>query len=81
MQLQLDFSKPRIDSGKKTERIPTAVSSELKEFVDKMAQMQGVSVSELVHRYVVEGLKNDVVNIFIPEPHMDKSLREILQKT
>jgi hypothetical protein len=82
MQLNLDFSKMRQVStdGKKIQRIPTAVSPELKQFVETMAKMQGTSVSELTHRYIVNGLKDDIASIFIPEPHLDKSLRELLKR-
>lgn len=81
MQLNLDFSAVQhSQDGKKLEKIPVACSDELKSFVSIMAQRQGVTVSELAHRYIVEGLKEDVVRLFIPEPHLDKSLREIMSK-
>lgn len=80
-QLKLDFSQSHIShDGKKEKRIPVAVSEELKEFVELMSRKQSVSVSELTHRYIVEGLKNDVAKIFMPEPHLDKTLRDVLEK-
>jgi len=83
-QMNLDFSKVHIlapsQDGKKEYRIPTAVSQELKEFVELMARKQGTSVSELTHRYIVNGLKNDIANVFMPEPHLDKTLRDVLAK-
>ena len=82
-QMTLDFSKVHTQTqqdGKKELRIPTAVSQELKEFVELMARKQNLSVSELTHRYIVDGLKNDIANVFMPEPHLDKSLRELLAR-
>ena len=80
-QVSIDFSRPkRRDDGKKMERIPVACSSDLKEFVARMATIQGSTVSEIAHRYIVEGMKNDLANIFLPEPHMNKSLRDVLSK-
>jgi hypothetical protein len=81
-QLTLDFSRVRAvhEDGKKDRRIPTAASQELKELVEIMARKQGISVSELTHRYIVEGLRSDLMQIFLPEPHLDKSLREVLGK-
>ncbi len=81
LQIPIDFTGHRHpEEGKKLDRIPVAASEELKSFVTKMASMQRISTSELVHRYIVEGLKEDIVRLFIPEPHLDKSLREILDK-
>jgi hypothetical protein len=81
IQLNLDFSAVQHPSdGKKLEKIPVACSDELKSFVSKMADLQKITVSELAHRYIVEGLKEDVVRLFIPEPHLDKSLRDLLSK-
>ncbi|MBN1545729.1 MAG: hypothetical protein JW902_03625 [Syntrophaceae bacterium] len=81
-QISLDFSRfhPAFQDGKKEQRIPTAVSQELKEFVELMARIQGTTVSEMTHRYIVDGLKNDLAKIFMPEPHLDKSLRDVLAK-
>lgn len=80
MQLKLDFTNPRHDDGKKTDSVTIALSTELKEFLNLMSTKQGVSRSELTHRYIVEGIKNDVARIFMPEPHLDKSLRDVLAK-
>jgi len=81
-QISLDFSRARssLQDGKKDVRIPTAVSLELKEFVELMARVQGTTVSEMTHRYIVDGLKNDVAKKFMPEPHLDKTLRDLLTK-
>jgi hypothetical protein len=80
MQTNLDFSKPHLQEGKKDFRIPVAVSPELKEFVEMMSRVQDTSVSELGHRYFVEGLQRDVASRFMREPHLDKTLRELLAR-
>jgi len=80
MQGKFDFTRPQIQESKKDARIPIAASPEFKEFVEMMARKLGVSTSELGHRYFVEGLQRDVAETFLPEPHLDKSLREVMAK-
>ena len=81
MQLKLDFSpKPSIDSGKKTERITITCSSDFKEFLDLFCRLSKTNISELGFRYLLEGMRNDLAAMFIAQPHLDKSLREVLQK-
>ncbi len=81
-QVGFDFSRtrPLIQDGKKEARIPTACSPEFLEFVKLMAHVQGTTVSEMTHRYIVKGLKEDIGDKFMPEPHLDKTLRELLAK-
>ena len=81
MQTNFDFSQAQHhEDGKKLKRLPTAVSEDLKTFVEMMATKQRVSASELVHKYIVKGLKDDIGDVFFPEPHLDKTLRELLGK-
>lgn len=81
-QLTLDFSRPPIsvDTGKKTERISFSGSSDLKEFLETCAVKQGLSVSELCQRYVIEGLKNDIGTMLLIQANMQKSLEEIMAR-
>ena len=82
-QLNLDFSKvnPLVsDPGKKTERITFTCSSEFKEFLELFSRVQEMTVSELCHRYILEGMRSDLGNLFMAQPHLDKTLRELLAK-
>ncbi len=82
-QLTLDFSKinPLVsDNGKKTERIPFTCSSEFKEFLELFARVLDITVSELCNRYVLEGMRSDLGSLFMAQPHLDKTLRELLAK-
>ena len=82
MQIKLDFSKKPIldvDPNKKTERIAVACSEDFKEFFQRFCKLLKTNESELAQRYILEGMKNDLANIFLPQPHLDKSLREILK--
>lgn len=80
MQVNLDFSRPQIQETKKEQLVHARVSPELKEFIELMARVKGMGSSPLIHRYIVEGLKNDLADKFMPEPHLDKTLRELLAK-
>lgn len=82
MQLDIDFKPKPInkDPGKHTERLTITCSSEYKEFVDLFCKIQKMTTSELCHRYILEGMKNDLADIFIAQPHLDKSLRKILEQ-
>jgi hypothetical protein len=79
-QLTIDF-KPRIPTyEKKEERVSFACSGDLKGLIDLMARRQGEDRSVLIHRYVVKGLQDDLAEQFLAEPHLDKTLRKILQE-
>ena len=83
-QLTLDFSHQRPlcsdDPGKKTERITITCSSEYKDFVDLFCRVRGSTVSEICHHYILEGMRADLATLFMAQPHLDKSLRDILEK-
>jgi hypothetical protein len=70
-----------IADGKKLSRIPIACSDDLKGFVESMAKAQGVSVSEMCHRYIIQGLQNDLGAVFLQEPHLDKRLRDLMVRS
>jgi len=79
-QLTLDLRSRVVDDGKKQHRLTCTCSQEFKEFVEKVARLRKTTVSELIYEYVLQGMKDDIANIFLPAPHLDKSLREILSK-
>lgn len=79
MQLNFDFSR-RIPppEGKKTERLTVPCSTEFKEFLQKLAAMQQVTVAELLYRYALDGMREDLSKVFLTFPHLDKKLRDVL---
>jgi len=82
MQLNLDFHKKPIldvDPNKKTERVAVACSTEFKDFFKMFCTILKSNESELAYRYILEGMKEDLANIFMAQPHLDKSLRDILK--
>jgi len=79
-QLKLDFSPRSVMEGKKVDRIPVAVSTDLKHLVEQIAQKQNRSVSEIAHRYLVEGIMRDIGSLYLQEPFLNDSLKEILRK-
>ena len=78
-QMQIDFT-PRVAAGKKTARLTLTCSDSLKTFVDTICNVTGENASELLHRYTLQGLKDDIGRIFMAEPHIDKKLSELLHK-
>lgn len=79
-QLSLDFSKPRIAQGKKTERVTITCSSEFKQVIDLVCRISDVSISELGQRYFLRGIQNDLGTIFMAEPHLEKTLGQLLRR-
>ena len=79
-QLTLNLKSIVVDDGKKTHRLTCTCSEEFHEFVDKIARIRKTTVSVLLYEYVLEGMRGDITNIFLPAPHLDKSLRELLDK-
>lgn len=81
-QLKLDFSPRPVmgDPGKKTERVTFTCSQEYKEFLDLFCRQTGNTASELCHRYILEGMRDDLARLLMAQPHLDKSLRELLSK-
>jgi len=81
-QINLDFSRPfpSADNGKKTERITFTGSSDLKEFINQFSNKQNITVSELVQRYVIEGLQRDIGNILLLQANGQKSLDELMKR-
>ncbi len=80
LTLNFDKSRPAIDTGKKTERITFTCSAEYKEFLDLFCKATGSNISELCHRYMLDGMRNDLASLFIAQPHLDSSLRELLKR-
>jgi hypothetical protein len=80
--MKLDFSKPiiEVDSGKKTEKITFTGSEELKGFIYQFASLQSVSVSELIQRYVILGLKEDIGCMLLAQANKEKTIGDLLHK-
>lgn len=81
-QITLDFSRPfpLADTGKKTERITFTGSADLKEFISQFSVKQNTTTSELIQRYVVEGLQRDISNMLLLQMHGQKSLDELMKR-
>ena len=80
LQLQLNFQSPQLSIGKRTERLTVTCSAELKNIVETICRMTGETVSEAGHRYFLAGLKDDIGRIFMAEPHLDKTLSNLIAK-
>ena len=74
----IDFNQAP-DTGEIAERVTIGCSVEYKAFVELFASVRECTVSELCHRYVLDGMREDLANLFMAQPHLDKSLREILK--
>jgi hypothetical protein len=81
-QLKLDFSRTLtfIDNGKKTERITFTASSDLKEFLTTFSIKQNISISELIQRYVIEGLQRDLGTMLLIQANKEKTLESLLKR-
>ena len=77
-QLNLSFDKPIISNGKKDQRITITCSERFKELVDFIASLTNSSPSEMGQKYFLEGMMKDIGNMFMAEPHLEKTLRQIL---
>lgn len=81
-QLKLDFSKSalRVPDGKKMQRIGIACSDDFKSLFHQVCRLRGRTESEVGFQYLLEGVRKDIADIFMPEPHLDKSLRESIKE-
>lgn len=77
LQMNIDFT-PKAAQGKRTERLTVTCSSEFKAIVDLIGRMTGETVSEMGHRYFIQGIQGDLGRRFMAEPHLDKSLRSLM---
>jgi hypothetical protein len=77
-QLRLDFSAKPIISGKKRQRIAIPCSDEFLSILDILSTKFGTTRAELAFNYVLEGMQKSLGNAFMAEPHLDKSLRQLL---
>jgi len=78
-QLRLDFSAKPIMAGKKTQRIAIPCSDEFLRFLDLLASITGRTRAELAFDFVLRGMQQMIGNVFMAEPHLEKSLRAVLQ--
>jgi len=81
-QLKFDFSKrPKyVDTSKKLERISFTCSEDFKNFLDLLVGTVNTDRSNLIYRYVLEGMQRDLAEIFLTQPHLNKSLKQILKE-
>ena len=79
-QLSIPLNKPSISTGKKDQNITIRCSEKFKELVDFIAKLLDSNASELGQRYFLQGMTQDIGQMFIAEPNLDKTLREILEK-
>jgi hypothetical protein len=79
-QLKLDFTPRPIINGKKNERLTIPCSDEFLQFLDLLSKKYGKSRAELAHFFVLEGMQKALGNAFMAEPHLEKTLNEIMSK-
>ena len=77
--LKLNISTGVIDARPLTETITIPCSKKFMELVDLVCKLTDQEISELGHRYLLEGMARDIKNVFSMEPFLDKSLREVLK--
>jgi len=78
--LKIDISTGPINTGPLTETITIPCSKKFRDLVDLVCKLTNREISELGHRYLLEGMTKDIKNIFSMEPYLDKPLKEILKK-
>lgn len=79
--MKLDFSARPIVSGKKNQRIAIPCSEEFMAFLDMLARMTGKTRAELAFDFVLEGMQRTMGNVFMAEPRLEKSLRDLLERS
>jgi hypothetical protein len=52
-----------------------------RELVDFVCKLEGQDIGLLGHRWMLQGTIKDMESVFSLEPYMDKSLREVLDKS
>ena len=77
--LKIDISTRPIDTGSLTETITIPCSKRFKDLVELVSKLTDKEISELGHRYLLEGVIRDIKDVFSMEPYLDKSLREVLK--
>jgi len=81
-QVTLDFTRAPelVDSGKKLEKLTFTGSGDLKKFIYDFAAIQKTSVSELIQRYVILGLKEDLGTMLLTQANQEKTLGQLLRR-
>jgi len=77
-QLTLDFNR-RVLRGKRTERNTFTSSEEYRQILDMIADRVGETRSELIYRYVLEGMQRDLGKAFMMDLHGEKPLAHFFQ--
>lgn len=80
-QILLNLRPRVIDDAKKLSRLSCTCSDDFKEFVEKIARLRKTTISELLYEYALDGIKKDITEIYLPAPHLDKTLRDIVGKS
>lgn len=74
------FSSGAIDTGPLTEIITIRCSKKFMELINLVCKLTDREVSELGHRYLLQGMTRDIKDIFSMEPYLDRTLREVLKR-
>lgn len=77
-QLSLNL-KEKILLGKKLETLSFRASTELAEQIDKLANKKYSSRSDLILKWVIAGLTQELGEQLLLESYADKKLREIVE--
>ena len=73
------FNSGAMDTGPLTETITIPCSKQFKELVDMVCRLTDKEISELGHRYLLEGMTRDIKDVFLMEPYLDKRLRKVVK--
>lgn len=77
-QLTLNL-KEKILLGKKLETLSFRASTDLAEQIDKLANKKYSSRSDLILRWVIDGLTRELGEVYLLEVHADRKLSELLE--
>jgi hypothetical protein len=82
-RLVFDFSQPAqlVDQGKKNVKSTFTGSEELRSFIYQFAHLQKVSVSELIQRYVIQGLKDDLGSMLPAQASEEMTVGQLLRRS
>jgi len=80
MQLNLDFSKPKIPlkEEKKTELVSFRAGSKFKEDLQAIARAKNIDLAALIFEYALQGYLSDYKNILLLQANGQKTIAELL---
>jgi hypothetical protein len=70
-----------VDSGKKNKKITFTGSQELKSFIYQFASLQKISVSELIQRYTIKGLQEDIGRMLLMQANKEKTIEQFMDRS